>query len=81
MRVEIQFYSRLRDVVGRGELDRPIEKGTTVESLLADLYESYPGLEAWDSQIRVAVDVEYVQRDFVLSDGDKIAIMPPSQGG
>ena len=41
----------------------------------------HPKLREWDGNILVAADLEYVDRDARLRDGQEVAIMPPVQGG
>jgi MoaD family protein len=81
MNVRVQFFSHLKDVVGAAELELSPEQGATAGQLLANLYERYPKLREWDSNILIGAGVEFVERDYVLRSGDEIAIMPPVQGG
>ncbi len=82
MTVRVLFFSLLRDVVGAEELEWELpDDGVTVSALLAQLYEKWPGLQEWDSKILVALDLDYVDRDTELSDGQEVAVMPPVQGG
>lgn len=81
IKIEVQFFSRLRDLTGEGRLTREVAAGSTVGDLLATLYREMPKLAEWDAHLLLAVDLEYVKRDQVLRDGDEVAIMPPVQGG
>ena len=81
MKVHVQFFSRLRDLVGTRELDLEVPEQTTAADLLEIVYAKTPALRDWDKSILVASGVEFVQRDYVLKSGDEIAIMPPVQGG
>jgi molybdopterin converting factor small subunit len=79
----ILFFSLLQEAAGgEKQIDWPIDPGgVTVADLLAELYARWPELSAWDGQIRVAVDLEYVDRDHTVKPGQEIALMPPVQGG
>jgi len=82
MTVRVLFFSLLRDVVGAEELEWELpDDGVTVSALLGQLFEKWPGLQEWDSKILVALDLDYVDRDTELADGQEVAIMPPVQGG
>jgi MoaD family protein len=81
MKIEVQFFSRLRDVVGAFRLERELPAGQTVGDLLVALYAEYPPLREWDAHILTAVGLEYAQRDQPLRDGDSVSVMPPVQGG
>jgi len=81
MKVHVQFFSRLRDLVGRSEMDLDVSAGDTATDLLDLLYSQTPALREWDKSILVASGVEFVGRDYVLKPDDEISIMPPVQGG
>lgn len=81
MKVRVQFFSRLKDLVRDAEAEYEIADGSTVADLLAQLYACSPALREWDSSILVGAGVEFVARDYVLRPNDEIAIMPPVQGG
>jgi MoaD family protein len=81
MKVEVQFYSRLRDVVAQASQTREVAAGATVGDLLALLYRDYPRLTEWDAHLLLAVGLDYVKRDHALRDGDEVSVMPPVQGG
>ena len=81
MTVRVQLFSHLRDVAGTSESDAHVPEGASVADLLAILYGQHPKLREWDSSILVGVGVEFVGRDYLLKEGEEIAIMPPVQGG
>lgn len=81
MRVEVRFFSRLREVTGTPAVDREIAAGATLDDLLESLYGSYPGLRAWDACLLLAVGLEYAGRDQILHESDRVSVMPPVQGG
>lgn len=81
MKVHLQFFSHLKDVVGASSIDAAVAEGATVSVLLEDLYLRHPKLRAWDNSILIGAGVEFVERDYVIKEGDEIAIMPPVQGG
>jgi len=81
MKVQVQFFSRLRDLVGASEMDLEIPEKATAADLLEIVYARTPALRDWDKSILVAVGVEFIDRDHVLEPGDQVSIMPPVQGG
>ncbi|HXG37433.1 MAG TPA: MoaD/ThiS family protein, partial [Bacteroidota bacterium] len=40
-----------------------------------------PKFEQWKSSLRLAVNLEYVNSDHPLQDGDEVAVIPPVSGG
>jgi molybdopterin converting factor small subunit len=81
MKVQVQLFSRLRDLAGQSEIEMDVPEGTTAADLLGQLYTRTPALRDWDKSILVASGVEFVGRDYVLKSGDQISVMPPVQGG
>jgi molybdopterin converting factor small subunit len=81
MKIHVQFFSRLRDLAGRSEMDLDVPTEGTAADLLDVLYSRTPALREWDKSILVASGVEFVGRDYVLKSDDQISIMPPVQGG
>ncbi len=81
MKVHVQFFSRLRELVGTSEMELEVPEGTRAEQLLGILYSRTPALRDWDKSILVAAGVEFVGRDYVLRPDDQVSIMPPVQGG
>ncbi len=81
MNVQVQFFSRLRDLAGVSEMKLEVPEATKVAELLDILYSRTPPLRDWDKSILVAAGVEFVGRDYVLRPADYVSIMPPVQGG
>ncbi len=81
MKVQVQFFSRLRDLTGASRIERELPEGQTIDDLLELLYGSYPELREWDGCILTAIGLEYADREQALRDGDSVSVMPPVQGG
>jgi molybdopterin converting factor small subunit len=81
MKIDVQFFSRLRDLAGRSTTELDVPDGAKVAELLQLLYSQTPALREWDKSILVAAGVEFVERDYILKPDDDISVMPPVQGG
>jgi molybdopterin converting factor small subunit len=81
MKVRVQFYAQLRDLVGTRQLDVEIGGEATVRDLLEQVYAQQPKLRAHDKSILIGAGVEFVDRNYKLSPAEEISIMPPVQGG
>jgi molybdopterin converting factor small subunit len=81
MKVRVQFYAQLRDLVGMREFELELPHGATVRELLEKIYAQQPVLRPYDKSILVGAGLEFVSRNFKLTPGEEIAIMPPVQGG
>ena len=81
MKIRVQFYAQLRDLVGIREQDVDLPEGATIRDLLRVVYSQLPLLRAHDKSILVGSGVEFVDRNYKLKSGEEISIMPPVQGG
>jgi len=81
MKVRVQFYAQLRDLIGVRELEVQLAEGATVRDLLEKIYAQQPVLRAHDKSILIGAGVEFVDRKHALQPNETITIMPPVQGG
>jgi MoaD family protein len=81
MKVRVQFYAQLRDLIGIRGLEVDLSEGATVGELLEAIYARQPALRSHDKSLLIAAGVEFVDRSCKLKPGEEIAIMPPVQGG
>ena len=81
MKVHVQFFSRVRDLVGTSEMDMDVPERTTAADLLEIVYAKTPKLREWDKSLLIASGLDFVGRNYVVKPADEISIMPPVQGG
>jgi len=81
MKVRVLFYAQLRDLLGMRQLDVDVADGASVRDLLGQIYAQQPKLWPHDKSILIGAGVEFVDRNYRLSPGEEISIMPPVQGG
>jgi molybdopterin converting factor small subunit len=81
MKIRVQFYAQLRDLIESPELDVDLPDGATVRDLLDRFYALHPALRAHDKSILIGAGLEFVNRNYKLKPGEEIAVMPPVQGG
>jgi molybdopterin converting factor subunit 1 len=81
MRVAVKLFARLRDIVGRAELERDAAPGSNAGLIWSSLVEEFPELEAYTGSVSMAVNAEYARPGTMLSDGDEVAFLPPVSGG
>jgi MoaD family protein len=81
MKVRVEFYSRLREIVGAPKLEIRLANNATVENLMQQLFSDYPKLRDFEKSMLFGIGVDFVDKRRPLRDGDVIAVMPPVQGG
>ena len=77
--IKIYFFASIREKLGKKEILYQLEKGSTVTQLLQLLKVKFNLISVNDCM--VAVDMEYVEKDYIIKNEDKIFLIPPVSGG
>ncbi len=80
MHIKTLFFGIVKDITNSNFLDLEIDKDTNIEQFVILLQEKFKGFPNIDS-FTVAVNEEYIEKDFVLKANDIVAIIPPVSGG
>ena len=80
MLVTVLFLASYREKVGTSRAVIALAVGATLAELVAQVCTQYPGLPDAE-RVVAAVNNEYREPDFVLDDGDEVALIPPVSGG
>ena len=81
LKITVRFFASYREKAGTSQTVVDVPEGSTVASLAAQLANSYPDLTSRPGALVVAVNQEYREHAFELSDGDEAALIPPVSGG
>lgn len=81
MQVRVQFYSYFKELTGSESVAETLPASATLGDLHEQLITRFPKLGAMKKSTLLAVGVDYQTRDYVLRDGDEVALFPPVQGG
>lgn len=81
MRVRVEYFGSLKDVVGRGSQELELSAPATAADAWAQLRAAFPALEKYDRAVAIAVNHEYAKPERELRDGDEIGFLPPVSGG
>lgn len=77
--VKLLYFSIVKEKIGKQEED--LDFSGSLRELKELLKSRYPELgNVWDA-VRFAVNEEYVDENYELSDNDRVAIIPPVSGG
>ena len=80
MQIKILFFGIVRDITNKNSFNIDIDSSMNIEqfvSLLQDKFTGFPDITSFT----IAVNEEYVEKDFVLKANDVVAIIPPVSGG
>ncbi len=81
IQVTIKLFAIFQEVYGVDQMQIELELGTNVSQIFDRLVSQHPHLEQWRSLTRYAINLNFVEPDTVLNNGDEIALIPPVSGG
>lgn len=81
MKIGVQFFGVLKDVVGRSGETVDLPQAARVRDLLSYYVREAPGLETMAPSLAISVNREYSGADRVLREGDEVGFLPPVSGG
>ena len=77
--VNVLFFGQTAEIVGRRELEIPLEIQTKANEVFAKITEEYPQLK--DNKLLFAVNQEYANGEELLQNGDELAVFTAVSGG
>ena len=77
MSIKVFYFASLKDHVGRSEDDLIVTRLLTVHEVWTHVNSD----KALPDNILAAINMEYVEFDNLVSDGDVVAFFPPVTGG
>ena len=80
MKVKILAFGIARDILGSGDHVMDIPDNITIIETKNILTKKFPGFEQL-RKFSIAINEEYRDDDFVISDQDELVIIPPVSGG
>lgn len=81
LQITALLFGQAREWVGSSSVDLTVEAPATVESAFAILKSQHPRLAEMQRSLLFAVNEEYASLSHPLSEGDRLAVLPPVSGG
>jgi molybdopterin synthase catalytic subunit len=79
--ITVLLFGQAREWAGSSTLELTLEAPATVERVFAILKSRHPKLAEMERSLLFAVNEEYASISDPLSDGDRLAVLPPVSGG
>jgi molybdopterin synthase sulfur carrier subunit len=76
MTIDVKFFASLRERLGRSDAQLETSEAATVAEVWHRCTE-----QAMPANVLMAVNLEYVQAEHPVHDGDEVAFFPPVTGG
>lgn len=81
MKIKVLFFGSARDVTGVAEEQIDFDSGPALGDLRRQYEARFPRLAEMSGSLLTAVNEEFRQQSWPLSDGDEVAFIPPVSGG
>lgn len=79
--VTVKLFAAFQEAISTDCIQISLPARSNVRQVYDYLISDYPALAQWRSLTRYAVNLEFVEPDMLLSDGDEVALIPPVSGG
>jgi molybdopterin synthase sulfur carrier subunit len=79
--VTVKLFAIYQEVYQQEEIILSTQEKTPISEILNTIIEEKPVLKKWRNLTRFAVNFDFVDEDYILQDGDEIALIPPVSGG
>jgi molybdopterin synthase sulfur carrier subunit len=79
--VTVKLFAVYQEVYGVNELVWEFPYGTPVEAVCDRLISEHPQLNKWREITRFGVNLQFVEPDTILQNGDEVVLIPPVNGG
>ncbi|HEY9619666.1 MAG TPA: MoaD/ThiS family protein [Crinalium sp.] len=81
IRITVKLFAAYQEAYGSPELSLEFPLGTVVETVCDRLIQEHPDLQQWRDVTRFGINLQFVQPNTVLQDGDEVVLIPPVSGG
>lgn len=81
MNVRVLYFAGARDLASRRVETVTLREGASVEDLAAEVVKAHPSLGKLKDSLRFSVNLEVVDGESKLRDGDEVGVLPPVAGG
>jgi len=81
IQVRVKLFAIYQEVFDTPELKLDFPSETTVGQVLDSLIDRQPQIAQWRNVTRFGVNLQFVESDTKLHDGDEVVLIPPVSGG
>jgi molybdopterin converting factor subunit 1 len=81
MHITVKLFALMREQAGTDTVRLELPEGANVAQALAVLRHQYPVLEPYLANVRLSLQMEFVEAETILHTEDELALIPPVSGG
>jgi len=79
--VTVKLFAAYQEAYGVSELVLEFPPETPVTAVRDRLIDEHPELDQWRDLTRFGVNLQFVEPDILLQEGDEVVLIPPVSGG
>jgi molybdopterin synthase sulfur carrier subunit len=81
VKITVKLFAAYQDAYGVPELAMQFPEGAKVAEVRDRLMTERPELQQWRDLTRFGINLQFVEPDTLLEDGDEVVLIPPVSGG
>jgi molybdopterin synthase sulfur carrier subunit len=81
IQITVKLFAAYQEVYGVPELQLNFPINTSVQEVLDFMVQEKPQLEQWRTITRFGVNLQFVEENTILQNGDEVVFIPPVSGG
>ena len=81
MHVTVKLFALIREKAGTDSLSLDLPDGADVEQAVGAIRLHYPVLAPYLENLRFSLDMDFVEANTTLHEGDEVVLIPPVSGG
>jgi molybdopterin converting factor subunit 1 len=81
MRIVVRLFALMREKAGLETINLELPESASAAQALEALQGQYPVLAPYLLRVRLALQMNFINADTVLCEGDELALIPPVSGG
>lgn len=79
--ITVKLFAAYQEAYGVPELILNFPPQATVSDILEKLISEHPELNKWRNLTRFGVNLQFVEPENILQNGDEVVLIPPVSGG
>ncbi len=79
--ITVKLFAAYQEAYGVPELILELPLQATVSDILEQLISEHPELNKWRNLTRFGVNLQFVEPENILQNGDELVLIPPVSGG
>jgi sulfur-carrier protein len=81
IKITVKLFAAYQEALGVPEIEWEFPNGTSVQQVCDRLISEHPQLKQLRELTRFGVNLDFVEPDTLIENGDEVVLIPPVSGG